>query len=239
MTAETTEIDTLETALMNAVKPSYSSENGEWGLWCGSQHHAQAILDAARSHLESLKGAATSMQILEVGKDQYGEPLTVMGKANAITALRALLSTRDICKPADAHICDENRGGAINVRHCAAQQTDEALEALKYVSICTRERTLPHKKLDENLSIIKKAILSSSGHLGIQGEWRPIDDNTPHEELLILGWYEGDTFKQEIALASAGERFSNGYSNRWQHGQAKYWMPLPAAPVSMTDEGGE
>lgn len=62
-------------------------------------------------------------------------------------------------------------------------------------------------------------------------EWLPIE-NAPHEELLVLGWWEGDTWKQEIALASAGQRFPNGYSNRWEHGRATHYMPLypPPAP---------
>ena len=59
--------------------------------------------------------------------------------------------------------------------------------------------------------------------------WQDIS-TAPHEELLVLGWYEGGTWKQEIALASAGERFANGYSNRWFHGRATHWMPLHPAP---------
>jgi hypothetical protein len=59
--------------------------------------------------------------------------------------------------------------------------------------------------------------------------WQPIE-TAPHEELLVLGWFEGDVWKQEIALASAGQRFENGYSNRWQHGRATRWHPLPAPP---------
>lgn len=61
-------------------------------------------------------------------------------------------------------------------------------------------------------------------------QWQPIA-TAPHEELIVLAWFEGDVWKQEIALASAGERFPNGYSNRWIHGRATHWMPLPAPPV--------
>lgn len=59
--------------------------------------------------------------------------------------------------------------------------------------------------------------------------WQPIE-TAPHETLVILGWRENGVWKQEIALASAGERLPNGYSNRWWHGQATHWMPLPAPP---------
>ena len=59
--------------------------------------------------------------------------------------------------------------------------------------------------------------------------WQPIE-TAPHETLVILGWRENGTWKQEIALASAGERLPNGYSNRWWHGQATHWMPLSEAP---------
>lgn len=51
-----TDAKVLETALMNAVKPVYSEENGEYALWCGMEHHAQAILDAARAHLSAMQG---------------------------------------------------------------------------------------------------------------------------------------------------------------------------------------
>ncbi len=61
--------------------------------------------------------------------------------------------------------------------------------------------------------------------------WQPIE-TAPHEALVVLGWYEDASWKQEIALASAGERFSNGYSNRWWHGRATHWMPLPAPPTT-------
>ena len=57
------EIEGLETALMNAVKPSYDlhigcpncgeygvTDNGEWLIWCGEKHHAEAILEAARRY---------------------------------------------------------------------------------------------------------------------------------------------------------------------------------------------
>ena len=60
-------------------------------------------------------------------------------------------------------------------------------------------------------------------------QWRLIE-TAPHEELVVLGWFEGDTWKQEIGLASAGERYDNGYSSRWWHGQATHWAPLLPPP---------
>lgn len=44
------EIKGLDTALMNAVKPCYREGCGEWVLYCGTERHAQAILDAARAY---------------------------------------------------------------------------------------------------------------------------------------------------------------------------------------------
>lgn len=62
-------IPELETALMNAVKPSYdfhttcpdckkdfTANNGEWLIWCGDKEHAEAILAAAEEHLKRQKG---------------------------------------------------------------------------------------------------------------------------------------------------------------------------------------
>lgn len=66
--------------------------------------------------------------------------------------------------------------------------------------------------------------------------WRPIE-TAPHEELVVLGWQEDGVWKQEIALASAGKRLPNGYSNRWMHGRATHWMPLPEPPVFSALEG--
>lgn len=49
-------IEGLETALMNAVKPSDQTEKyGEWVLWCGMEHHADAILQAAKAYLDRMK----------------------------------------------------------------------------------------------------------------------------------------------------------------------------------------
>ena len=62
--------------------------------------------------------------------------------------------------------------------------------------------------------------------------WQPIE-TAPHEDLLVLGWYEGDVWKQEIALASAGTHYQNVYSDHWAHGRATHWMPLPAAPEAV------
>lgn len=67
--------------------------------------------------------------------------------------------------------------------------------------------------------------------------WQPIE-TAPHETLVVLGWYEGHVWKQEIALASAGNRYPNGYSDRWQHGRASHWRPLPAPPTTPEAEGG-
>lgn len=62
------------------------------------------------------------------------------------------------------------------------------------------------------------------------GGWMPIE-TAPHEKLCVLGWLEGGVWKQEIDVASAGQRWPNGYSNRWFHGQATHWMRLPAPPT--------
>ena len=70
----------------------------------------------------------------------------------------------------------------------------------------------------------------------LEAGWRPIE-TAPHEELVVLGWQENGVWKQEIALASAGERFPNGYSNMWAHGCATHWMPLPEPPAALLPAG--
>lgn len=67
-------------------------------------------------------------------------------------------------------------------------------------------------------------------------KWQPIE-SAPPQELLILGWQDADTWRCEIAMASAGQRFRNGYSNRWWHGRATHWLPLEALPPPPTQEG--
>ena len=78
-----------------------------------------------------------------------------------------------------------------------------------------------------------KIVIAKAIHDAVMAErdkqWQPIE-TAPHEELVVLGWSEDGVWKQEIALASAGDRYPNGYSNRWLHGRATHWMPLPAAP---------
>lgn len=62
------DLDNLETALKNAVKPEYDlnitcphcslegvTDNGEWLIWCGDKEHAQAILDASRAYLSLMR----------------------------------------------------------------------------------------------------------------------------------------------------------------------------------------
>jgi len=44
----------LDVGLMNAVKPADETEDrGEWALWCGNEHNAQAVLDAAKMFQEA------------------------------------------------------------------------------------------------------------------------------------------------------------------------------------------
>lgn len=40
-------IEGLDTALLNATKPVYDENSGEWVLYCGEEHHAKAILQSA------------------------------------------------------------------------------------------------------------------------------------------------------------------------------------------------
>lgn len=60
-------------------------------------------------------------------------------------------------------------------------------------------------------------------------EWRPIE-TAPHETLVVLGWFEDGVWKQDLGLASAGQRWPTGASNMWWHGSATHWLPLPPAP---------
>ena len=60
-------------------------------------------------------------------------------------------------------------------------------------------------------------------------EWRPIE-TAPHETLVVLGWFEDGVWKQDLGLASAGQRWPTGFSNMWCHGSATHWLPLHPAP---------
>lgn len=60
-------------------------------------------------------------------------------------------------------------------------------------------------------------------------EWQPIE-TAPHETLVVLGWFEDGVWKQDLGLASAGQRWPTGFSNMWCHGSATHWLPLPPAP---------
>lgn len=46
----------LKTGLKNAVKPvNETEERGEFALWCGREHNAQAILSTAKLTAEAIK----------------------------------------------------------------------------------------------------------------------------------------------------------------------------------------
>lgn len=60
-------------------------------------------------------------------------------------------------------------------------------------------------------------------------EWQPIE-TAPHETLVVLGWFEDGVWKQDLGLASAGQRWPTGFSNMWCHGSATHWLPLHPAP---------
>lgn len=70
------------------------------------------------------------------------------------------------------------------------------------------------------------------------GAWRPIEE-APHGVHVILysppSFFESDGLI-EIALASGGERYENGFSSLWQHGRATHFMPLPKPPAAAAPE---
>lgn len=94
--------------------------------------------------------------------------------------------------------------------------------------------------MDDALSDAAATLRALSAELTAAREalaWRTVD-SAPHETLVILGWDEDGVWKQEIGLASAGERNPLGYSNRWFHVSATHWMLLPPAPTAHDDSGG-
>lgn len=63
--------------------------------------------------------------------------------------------------------------------------------------------------------------------------WKPIDDETPLDVPLLLGWWrKWPTVEWETASGLAGST-----KGKWLHGQATHWQPLPAPPSSDNSEG--
>ena len=72
--------------------------------------------------------------------------------------------------------------------------------------------------------------------------WQPIDENTPHGEQLLLGWWQANGLGQfdwisEVGAASWGWR-RGSISNMSRHGNATHWMPLPTPPTALPAGAG-
>ena len=132
-----------------------------------------------------------------------------------------------------AALMDDSTGGKRCLAMSALKRVEATLQATGEGALATALDLMDRHwgGYSTAKEIIREAALAPRASVDV---WQDIE-TAPHETLVVLGWYEGDTFKQEIALASAGERFSNGYSNRWEHGQATYWMPLPPAPAKFPE----
>lgn len=83
--------------------------------------------------------------------------------------------------------------------------------------------------LGERLNGVGALLTEAAACIREMVEWRPIE-TAPHETLVVLGWFEDGVWKQDLGLASAGQRWPTGASNMWWHGSATHWLPLPPAP---------
>lgn len=65
--------DALSDALMNAVRPNYDEDKGEWVLYCGEKYHAQALIDCAKETVA--KNATVQEQDSTEGHDTLTIPM--------------------------------------------------------------------------------------------------------------------------------------------------------------------
>lgn len=67
-----------------------------------------------------------------------------------------------------------------------------------------------------------------------RGYWSPIE-TAPHAVRVLLGYWYRDEWISEVAEASHGWS-RNGVSTLSRHGQAMFWMPLPAPPSNLQEK---
>lgn len=66
------------------------------------------------------------------------------------------------------------------------------------------------------------------------GNWQLIDENSPLDKPVLLGWVEHwpvPRWETEVNVIGRSNTAAFPYSNAHLHGRATHWMPLPPPPA--------
>lgn len=147
-------------------------------------------------------------------------------------ALATMTADRDSwCEQADKRTKDVQEQAA------RADRAEAKLDAITHhMDYC---RSLLGTTEDEVLAVsieeMKASLTAANQRSRELTEWRPIDEDTPMDINLQLGWMEEwpeKRWRQEIKLAGHKNDKPPGMSNGWRHGQATHWLPLTPAPTN-------
>lgn len=117
-----------------------------------------------------------------------------------------------------------------------ARQLEQELGVIsRHMECCRSILGVPN---DETLAVaiqeMSARLTAANQRIRELTEWRPIDDDTPLDTDLQLGWLESYTekrWRQEIKWAGHKNDKGPGMSNGWLHGQATHWLPLTPPPA--------
>lgn len=131
-------------------------------------------------------------------------------------------------------VIDELREEALLLEQTAWSRMDGGQDWLLSATLATRAADILRTLSAENARL--RADIAAAERKGAEG-WQPIE-TAPHQTPVILCWEQRGVWAYDLGLASGGQNFTNGYSNRWFHGSATHWLPLPPAPTGHDDSGG-